>query len=150
MTARDRSLVYQLELMKVHHPAFRCRVVHGVKGERLVCRGTIQPTPISDSYNVRVEYAIGYRPRVWVDQPRLRLREGWYRIPHTFQEAGPRPCLFENQNWNSRMLLATSVMPWLLLWLVFYESWLATGEWQGEGHLETVAKVAEPLPQVRS
>lgn len=149
MNARERSLVYQLELMKVHHPTFRCRIVHGIKGERLVCQGNIQPTPISDSYGVRIEYSIGSRPRVWVDRPKLRIRDGWDRIPHTFREGGPRPCLFENQDWNPRMLLATSVMPWFLLWLVFYESWLATGEWQGEGHPEREAKVAETSPEVR-
>lgn len=150
MTRRVPCLIYQMELMKVHHSAFRCRIVHGMKGERLVCRGTVRPTPISDSYDVRVEYSLGYRPRVWVDQPRLRVREGWDRIPHTFQEGGPRPCLFEDNDWNARMLLATSVMPWLLLWLVFYESWLATGEWQGEGHAERATKASEATGQVHA
>ena len=144
----DRCLVYQMELMRVHHPDFRCRIVRGVGGERLVCRGSARPTSLSDRYDLRVEYSLGCRPRVWVDRPKLRARDGQGRIPHTFQEAGPRPCLFEDQDWNGRMLLATSVMPWLLLWLVFYESWLATGEWQGEGHGESGAKTAELASQV--
>jgi hypothetical protein len=31
------------------------------------------------------------------------------------------------------MLLATSIVPWLLAWLIDYELWLATGEWLGGG-----------------
>jgi len=29
------------------------------------------------------------------------------------------------------------------MWLVFYESWLATGEWQGKGHPEATTKLPE-------
>jgi hypothetical protein len=33
------------------------------------------------------------------------------------------------------MSLATTVVPWLEEWLVFYEGWLLTGTWQGGGTL---------------
>ncbi len=31
------------------------------------------------------------------------------------------------------MRIATTVIPWLLEWLVYYEAWQATGEWLGGG-----------------
>jgi hypothetical protein len=36
------------------------------------------------------------------------------------------------------MLLATTTVPWALLWLFYFESWLVTGAWDGGGiHPET-------------
>ncbi|HYM07249.1 MAG TPA: hypothetical protein VE377_25720 [Candidatus Dormibacteraeota bacterium] len=31
------------------------------------------------------------------------------------------------------MRLSHSIIPWLALWLMFYEMWRATGEWYGGG-----------------
>jgi hypothetical protein len=38
------------------------------------------------------------------------------------------------------MLVATTIMPWLLLWLTFYELWLATGVWLGGGTVHSPRK----------
>jgi hypothetical protein len=142
---RALSIFHQLELMRAHHPSLRHRIVRGSRGKRLVSQGSVRPTPISERYYVRIEYALDSGPLVWVDRPRLRVRAGHARIPHTFSERGPRPCLFEKGDWNDTMAIATSIVPWLLLWLVFYESWLATGEWQGKGHAEASTKIAEAI-----
>jgi hypothetical protein len=31
------------------------------------------------------------------------------------------------------MMIATTIIPWLALWLYYYEVWLATGHWEGGG-----------------
>jgi hypothetical protein len=31
------------------------------------------------------------------------------------------------------MKIATTIIPWLSLWLYYYEVWHATGEWMGGG-----------------
>ncbi|AIQ89412.1 protein of unassigned function [Methylobacterium oryzae CBMB20] len=31
------------------------------------------------------------------------------------------------------MLLGRTIVPWAILWLWFFEDWLATGEWRGGG-----------------
>lgn len=144
MSQLSSQLVFQLELMRRHHPTFRCRITHTVDGARLVCRGKLQPTPLNETYDVRLDYTDGKLPRAWIEKPTLRVREGHTRIPHTFRDtSGPRPCLFFKGDWKPRMSIATSVVPWLMLWLVFYETWLATGIWQGEGHTETSDKAPE-------
>jgi hypothetical protein len=31
------------------------------------------------------------------------------------------------------MLIATTIVPWLALWLFYYEIWRITGKWLGKG-----------------
>lgn len=91
---------------------------------------------------MRIEYGIRERPKVWVEEPKLRRRKPEERIPHTF--ADDCPCLFHS-DFRSDLPLATTIVPWLCYWLFFYESWLVTGAWQGGGvhpvlvHLDTEA-----------
>jgi len=97
-----------------------------------VSRGLVQPYVLSREYRVRIEYDVGL-PRVWIEDPPLMPREEGGRIPHVFP--GPRPCLFypPNREWIPSMLIADTIVPWLMAWLYFYEIWHATGEWLGGG-----------------
>lgn len=76
---------------------------------------------MNSSYRVRIEYGIRERPKVWVEEPKLRRRKPEERIPHTF--ADDCPCLFHS-DFRSDLPLATTIVPWLCYWLFFYESWL--------------------------
>ena len=89
---------------------------------------------MSATYSVRIEYRVGKRPRVFVESPKLRRRSPDERIEHTYGD--DEPCI-EDWDFRSNQQLALTVVPWLLLWLVFYESWLVTGEWQGGGRHPT-------------
>jgi hypothetical protein len=112
------------------HPGFRCSCERRPEGTVLVCRGEVRPTALNDAYRVRIEYRAGRRPQVWVESPKLARRKPDERIPHTF--ADDRPCLFK-YDFASNMLLARTIVPWLLMWLFFYECWRVTGEWRGGG-----------------
>ena len=37
------------------------------------------------------------------------------------------------EDWDSSMLIADTVVPWTVEWLMFYEIWLISGKWQGGG-----------------
>lgn len=116
--------------MRLLQPQFVCRITTRSGHSTLVCRGTLQPTPLNDCYCVRIEYRAPTPPKVWVESPALRERVAGERIPHTFRDG--RPCLFKF-DFRSDMVIARSVVPWLMMWLFFYEAWLVTGEWQGGG-----------------
>jgi hypothetical protein len=108
----------------------------------LVIRGTVQPTVLNNTYVVRIVYAPGDVPKAYVESPPLRSRGDGAPIPHVYaSDEGPRPCLYlpGSGEWTNRKSLATTVIPWLILWLYYYELWLATGEWLGGG--------AHPSPQ---
>lgn len=94
-------------------------------------------------YQVRLEYQVKHLPRVFVEDPPLERRLPDEGVPHTFSD--DELCLFRGE-FRSDLLLARTVVPWLLLWLVFYESWLVTGEWQGGGEHpgDVVMPIAAP------
>ena len=124
--------------MNMRHPQFECAIAERNGGTLLVCRGTVKPTTISGEYRARIEYAMPFKPKVWIESPALKRRNADERIPHTY--ADDRPCLFK-QDFRSDMQIAMTIVPWLSLWLVFYESWRVTGEWQGGGLHPTPAEL---------
>jgi hypothetical protein len=111
-----------------------------IDGGALVVRGTVQPSPITLAYRVRVTYADFGVPKAFVMAPLLQRRppEPGRPIPHTYDSLSPgkeRPCLYDpsGEEWTSRRPIAMTILPWLLTWLVDYELWYATGVWFGGG-----------------
>ena len=89
---------------------------------------------------MRLSYRLDAAPRVTITAPKLMRRpeEPDSPIPHTYDFNTPgreRPCLYypRGAEWSPDKPLATTVMPWLLTWLVDYEVWYATGVWLGGG-----------------
>ncbi|WP_256760891.1 hypothetical protein [Cohnella sp. WQ 127256] len=120
----------QIQTMKRHFPLFDVQWSKGV----VVWTGVLQPSELSDSYVVNIRYSLMIRqPEVWVDSPKLVKRNGAESIPHTY--ARDRLCLFRprKREWTKYMFIAVTIVPWISLWLLHYEYWLATGEWRGGG-----------------
>ena len=104
----------------------------------LMCRGRVQPTALSDTYLLRISYEIKRTPQVEIEAPLLQRRHPHERIPHTYD--GDRPCAFRpHVDWRSDRSLAL-VVPWVSMWLFFYEVWFTTGEWLGGGVAHDVAR----------
>jgi hypothetical protein len=99
-------------------------------------RGRVTPAEYTETYIVDVEYRtdtrFAPRPRVFVRDPLLKLRDG-RGCPHRHGEQ--EPCLYfhHGTEWDPTMLIAHTIVPWTSRWLYFYEIWLATGEWMGGG-----------------
>jgi hypothetical protein len=107
----------------------------GIAAGELVWRFKTSPSPVSRLYDVRLTYAEGESPRIHVDEPDLTLLANGVRIPHLYSERPARLCLYlpEAYEWRSSMLLDRTIVPWAILWLWYFEDWLATGEWRGGG-----------------
>jgi hypothetical protein len=106
-----------------------------IAGGRLTAEGCIRGNALTRRYRISLEYSPGAWPRAFVLDPGLERRHPDQPVAHT---SGPNePCLFtaRNRDWLPTMYLGQTVMPWLMEWLVFYEAWRATGEWQGGGTL---------------
>lgn len=127
------SLAVQLANLRSVWPDLEASVRRGI----LIARGWVQPSPLSQRFRVQLNYRIDAAPKVWVREPRIVGFRGPHQpVPHVHdRDTDPRPCLYypNGREWRSDRLLATTVLPWLLLWLSFYEVWLATGVWLGEG-----------------
>ena len=125
-------------------PAFR--VVQS--GSRFVrWRGRLRP--ISQVYNVEIRYRVNRNtnkpefgvPRVTVLEPLLRQRVEMPSapIPHLYRNPDnpelPILCLYDpdESEWEPKLSIVKTIVPWTIDWLACYEGWLATGVWTGGG-----------------
>lgn len=129
MPQRQPTLEQQLYRMHIVWPGFE--VQRKRRQVEIVWVGTLSPSPISEEYRVRVEYRVGWCPRVNVVSPVLRIREGFGNLPHVYDDGSL--CLHVLGEWQPWMLVADSTIPWISSWLYFYEVWLGTGLWFGKG-----------------
>src|SRR5690349_15590268 len=88
---RSLSMRDQRARFRVAYPGFTTHL----SGNRLVCRGHIQPTPLSYDYLVKITYEFRGTPGVQIEEPKLRRRNPDERIPHTY--SGDEPCTFRPQ-----------------------------------------------------
>lgn len=107
--------------------------------------GTLQPTPISREYQVVIRYTLSHSPVCVVKSPDLTVLAEGQKIPHTYQNQtgikGTHLCLYlpvvkqknKVSEWQSTMFLASTIVPWASMWLLYFEFWLSDGKWDGGG-----------------
>lgn len=96
----------------------------------------LQPTELSRVYTIKLKYKVGEFPRVFVTEPfPLDRYPGKDCLVHVYSTSKQELCLFMRGTgeWSRQKMIAKTVIPWAAEWLQFYELWLATGEWYGEG-----------------
>ena len=97
----------------------------------------VTPTALSDTYTLKMVYNEPFFPNVYVISPKpLTLAEGAIRLPHTYDTKKQCLCLFRPHGgeWNNTMLIANTIVHWVIEWLYYYENWVYTGKWLGGGH----------------
>jgi hypothetical protein len=104
-----------------------------VRRNKLQWRMAVQPTPLSDRYDLRFTYSLEKAPRVFVVQPELQQLSD-EPIPHMYSDGSLCLYLPGSGEWDRSMLLSDTNIPWACEWLYFYELWLGTGTWCGGGH----------------
>lgn len=101
----------------------------------LTWKYSLQPTPMSITYDVKLVYQLNQDPNVFITSPKLKFAEGKKALPHVYDTDKQWLCLYyrKAREWNSTMLLVDTVIPWTAEWLFFYEIWSVTGIWNGGG-----------------
>lgn len=96
----------------------------------------LQPTPLSMKYRIKIEYSYGTSPQVFVIYPNPLIKyPSESTLPHTYSTEEQKICLYYPgfREWSKEKLIARTILPWASEWLQYYELWLATGMWLGEG-----------------
>lgn len=125
--------IQQLNILKHEFPLSKGKVSNGT----MVWLGSFQPSALSDTYNLKIVYNLGSNPKAYIDSPKpLRLATGAKILPHTFNyhDGKQRLCLYLPHEWNSSMILSTTIVHWAIQWMYYYEIWASTGKWLGGGH----------------
>lgn len=128
---RKKSLALQdLKLRSAFSQFYRR---HSPNPHIYIWEGKIHSGGLCEEYLVQILYNLRTGiPEVRILSPTLKERDG-EPIPHVYP--GNRLCLYLpfSGEWCSNKFLADTVVPWISLWLFYYEAWLATGEWLGGG-----------------
>jgi hypothetical protein len=101
----------------------------------LLWRYRASPSPLSREYALCIDYRQGGTPRVDVEAPDLPELAGGRRLPHVYRQKPCRLCLYlpRARQWDGRMRIDQTIVPWALLWLFYFEEWLFSDQWKGEG-----------------
>ena len=124
MRVRRKSIDVGVQIfwMQRHFPGFHYR------GGKWI--GSLQPSPLSALYRVRIQYRGPRTPIILVDDPVIDAD-----APHRYPDGSV--CLFYPGDsgdaiWKHNSIIALTIVPWTAEWLYFYECWLDTGTWFGD------------------
>lgn len=151
--ATDPSFLQRLELPRVAISEQYMALIRLCPGTAVILdndktvywEGTIKPTEFSREYQVVIRYTLNHPPVCVVKDPDLATLADGRTIPHTYQNKtgikGTQLCLYlpvikrknKVSEWQSTMFLADTIFPWASLWLLYFEFWLSSGEWDGGG-----------------
>lgn len=119
---RDRP-VEQIVPMRRTFPQFRPR---WNRAGGLEWRGSLQPTPDSPVYPIRIVHKPGLQPQIFVPGHELNAD-----CNHLYGDSSL--CLYWPKEWwwTPGESLVETLVPWSAFWLYYYELWETTGVWLG-------------------
>lgn len=104
------------------------------KHNRLVIVGWVKPSARSCPYHFRLVYEQRHRPVVHILSPELQQGDSGQKPPHLYGDESL--CLYLPGTWeySDYEWLSDTIIPWISLWLYYYEDWLVNGNiWNGGG-----------------
>ena len=112
----------------------------------------IRPMLLGRSYRVLIVCGMDLVPRAFVLDPHLKTLAKGKSIPHLYNQEKGHLCLYypAHYEWKPSMSIANDFVPWIYSWLMFFEQWLATGQWYGGGvHIDRAQSVKSKQQQQR-
>lgn len=78
-------------------------------------------------YDIKIVYTNTNHPNIYIDNFQLSKN-----TPHTFKDHSL--CLYHKSefDWNDTKSIAYDLLPWVYMWIYYYELWLEFNEWYGE------------------
>ncbi|GAB5552857.1 MAG: hypothetical protein Sapg2KO_24480 [Saprospiraceae bacterium] len=99
----------------------------------LVVNGSLRPTSRSESYNFILEYTFNKNPKVRIISPKLKRNSKGDKIPHMYGQKHLCLHMPKYNEFKSSDFLSEKIIPWISLWLYYYEKWHITDKWLGGG-----------------
>ena len=130
---RRLTLFKEKALIQKYFNGFKCIVMD----DSLICTGIIQPTDFSLKYKIKIIYETYDNPKVYIKDPKIPYN----KEIHMYEDT--RLCLYfpEDNSWNWTMNLHETIIPWTAEWLIFYELYQITGNWEHPAVSHTGTKI---------
>ena len=96
-------------------------------------KGSLQPTPRSCWYKYEIKYWTKGTIKIFIRDPLIKTELNGKKAEHLYKDGSL--CLYfpKAKQFDSKKLIVDYIVPWISLWLFFYEIWLVTGYWKGGG-----------------
>ena len=128
--AAGRSAAVSLPVQALHLDRLLPAGRSCITPSRLTWTGSLSPGSGCETYLVRLDVRQACVPNISVVEPPLRPnRQGL--LPHVYADGSL--CVSQQGDWRPHMLFTDTFIPWTCEWLVYYELWVATGAWYGDG-----------------
>ncbi|MEQ8472557.1 MAG: hypothetical protein RIC35_15305 [Marinoscillum sp.] len=129
MEISDIPIHFQLAALKAKMPG--CDLY--LNKNYLRARGKVQPTPRSIWYSYEIKYRFRENITIFIKEPLIKTELNGKKAEHLYKDGSL--CLFfpKAKEFDSKKLIVDYIVPWIALWLFFYEIWLVTGYWKGGG-----------------
>jgi len=126
---RNKSIVQQVNAIRTKYPTWKV----SFNSFELKALGILQPTSRSEAYTVEIKFHILKPIQVRVISPILSKNEKGENIPHMYSQENL--CLYmpKYDEFTRKMYISDTIIPWISLWLYYYEIWHTTNEWLGGG-----------------
>lgn len=106
-------------------------------GKDLLMELELQHSLDSQKFTVELEYTEEEKmPKVFIETSQF-IGDKLEDIPHKYGIKTRRGkkyveiCLYYRHEWNRRMNISDTIVPWAIEWLYFYDMWLITKKWLG-------------------
>ncbi|WP_299606256.1 hypothetical protein [uncultured Aquimarina sp.] len=98
----------------------------------------VQPTAISEEYDLSIVYEQNQLVKVFVVNKQLKIATNRKKLPHVYDSKKQQLCLYSpsKKEWDGFKYIVDTIIPWASEWLYYYELWLPEGKWYGGGHNE--------------
>lgn len=124
-----KTISQQLASLKARYRNFKSKI----KRNTIIVNGQIRPTSRSEEYSFVLEYTLNSQPKIKITSPKLIRNDKGEKIPHMYNQK--HLCLYRPKynEFTSSDFLSETIVPWIALWLYYYEQWHITGIWLGGG-----------------
>ncbi|WP_143092718.1 hypothetical protein [Arsenicibacter rosenii] len=121
------------------------------KYNQLIVYGYAKPTARSCLYNFKLVYRHNKRPVIHILDPVLERGLKGEKPPHLYGDWSLCLYLPGIKEFTDYDRLSDTIIPWISLWLYYYEDWLTNGNvWNGGGIHPNVMRKTEKKPYIRS
>lgn len=119
-----KGLLFQKKEIESKFDCFKCEI----KRNTLICTGYLQPTDDVPLCKVLITQKFGKTPKVFILDPKIEYNS---KI-HMYKDK--RLCLFypKEFKWKKTTSIAEYLIPWTNEWIILFELYKITGEWQGK------------------
>lgn len=125
------NLHLDLNLVKREYKNFS---VTGSRG-KFIIEGFLRPTEASPDYHIRISVCQDRKPKITVLSPAINPKS-----KHLYNDGSL--CVYKPDaiSTSTPFFYRDFLIPWIALWLFFYEKWLITRIWFGPEYIHTGRK----------